>query len=168
MTEYYIRPAKKTELPAIVKLLIRIWQEQYSSFLPPTFLQKMDFERQLQRHTAYFEKSTNYLIVENSSKEIVGFCSFGKNRDSFPIAKWELYTLYVSPEQQGRGIGGKLIQEIQHQLKQGEEMAVWVMQENPFRHFYEKMGFKLVGQRKVDMGEFEVVHWVMKCRLHNE
>ena len=168
MPDYSIRPAKETELAGIVQLLIRIWQEQYRSFLPHTFLDTMDFDRQLQRHKAYFKKGVNYLIVESQQKELLGFCSFGENRDEFPPAKWELYTLYVTPEQQGKGIGKSLLDEMEKYLASGEEVAVWVMKTNPFRHFYEKKGYKWVGERNVDFGGFEVAHWVMKRRIADE
>ena len=168
MPDYSIRPLRKTELPAIVRLLIRIWQEQYHSFLPQAFLHNMDFDRQLQRHKSYVEKGASYLIAENQQEELLGFCSFGENRDAFPASKWELYTLYVAPEQQRKGIGKSLIDEMQKQFERGEEVAVWVMKANPFRHFYEKRGFTLVGEKEVDFGDFEVAHWVMTFSIPDE
>ena len=168
MPDYSIRPIQETELTLIVQLLIRIWQKQYRSFLPHAFLDAMDVKHQLQRHKAYLEEGVNYLIAESQDKEIVGFCSFGENRDEFPPAKWELYTLYVTPEQQGKGIGKSLVDEMKKYLASGEEVAVWVMKANPFRHFYEKRGFKWVGERMVDFGNFEVNHWIMTHLKQNE
>ena len=168
MNEVFIRPALESDLEGIVLLLLRIWKEQYRSFLPASFLDKMNFDHQLKRHQKYFGKGSTYLIAENGQKDLLGFCSFGENRDSFPDSSWELYTLYVAPEQQGKGIGSSLIKEILRHLVHEDEMAVWVMEANPFRQFYEKRGFKWVGERMVDFGNFEVNHWIMTHLKQNE
>ncbi|MEL6251689.1 MAG: GNAT family N-acetyltransferase [Bacteroidota bacterium] len=168
MIQFVIRSAKESDLKSIVRLLLRIWKEQYSSFLPVSFLDKMNFNQQLKRHQTYLSKGNTYLIAENAQKDLLGFCSFGENRDSFPKAKWELYTLYVAPEQQRKGVGSKLIKEVLRKLEKEDKMAVWVMKANPFRHFYEKRGFRWVGERNVNFGEFEVAHWVMTRTKQDE
>ena len=50
----------------------------------------------------------------------------------------EVYTLYVSPDFQGKGFGSNLMASLLVRLLGSREsVIVWVLRENPFKYFYE-------------------------------
>ncbi len=152
-----IRKGNQADLPAIVQLLIRCWQINYREFLPGSFLGRMDFKHQLNRHTTYLNGPAVYFVAETGNADLVGFTSYGKNR-SLPIeVAWELYTLYVDPDHQRRGIGQLLLAAIEGERQiQKSGIGVAVMEKNPCRSFYEQNGFRAVDREMMDLGDLAV------------
>lgn len=147
------------DIPKIVNLLIKSWQEHYHSFLPALFLNNMSVEKQIGRHEKYFSQKIDYLIAENNQKEFLAFTSHGPTRGEGIDCDWELYTLYVASNAQGHGIGSALIKEVFKQAKnKGANLGVWVMQENPFKEFYEKQGFIAVGQQEMEIAGRQIMN----------
>ncbi|HXM70612.1 MAG TPA: GNAT family N-acetyltransferase, partial [Thermoanaerobaculia bacterium] len=62
----------------------------------------------------------------------------------------EVFTLYVAPDHQNRGVGSRLLEAAFQRL--GEQaihgVMLWVLARNPSRFFYEAMGGVAVASRK--------------------
>lgn len=158
MNSYSLRKGRETDLTPLATLLLRSWQQNYASFLPDEFLKNMDLSKQIERHRIYMQEKATYFIVEEGDN-LIGFSSFGLNRDSSLDAKWELYTLYVDAMHHRKGLGKALLNKVCQEITDIEKgIAVWVMEENPFRSFYEKQGFRLQKKESFDFGGFEVKH----------
>jgi ribosomal protein S18 acetylase RimI-like enzyme len=92
--------------------------------------------------------------VEEGDAGIVGFGNCGVQRDpSLPFAG-EIFTLYVAPDAQNRGVGRQLIGTLFERLiHNGKSSAlIWVIRSNPSRFFYEHLGGKFVLTRRIRVG----------------
>lgn len=80
------------------------------------------------------------------------FTSFSQTYGAEPI--WHLQKLYILPEMQGRGIGGKLLEMVADRCR---EAGAWRLQLNVNRYnkakkFYEKLGFRVVREEDIPIG----------------
>jgi len=83
--------------------------------------------------------------------ETLGFASFGN--DAEDESRGHLFSLYVSPENAGKGVGSKLLTEVIPKLEQLDkpEITLWVFKENPTAiGLYRKFGFSETGREKTD------------------
>jgi len=154
----FLRKATDHDLLAICQLLIHTWQTSQSSFLPSAFLTKLDINIQLERHRKYLKRGTQYFLVENNNKDLMGFASFGTNRSSSSDFNFEIYTLYVHPKFQRNGVGALLLAEICAALKdENKGIVVSFFEGNPYKEFYLKNGFKKLNEEMVDLGEIQLL-----------
>ena len=104
----------------------------------------------------WVEKTTSQAVyvAETNNGEIVGFSNGGIERTgNYPEYKGELYAIYILENQQRKGLGRLLIQPIINDLlNQGiESMAVWVLEENDSKYFYESLGAKKVDTSEINL-----------------
>ena len=85
---------------------------------------------------------------------VVGFASGGKERTGQLGCDGELYAIYLRPETQRKGLGALIVQQFVHELvtRGFGSMAVWVLELNPSRRFYECLGGKVIGQQQIERG----------------
>ena len=152
-----IRIGNINDVPNIAELLIHTWQISYQSFIPADFLESLNLERQIQRHTSYMNGRAKYFIAENTSNEMIGFVSFGANRIATINSTYELYSLYVHHNYQGTGIGQMLLDTVLADLKnEPAQISVSVFQNNPFKEFYIKNDFVHIDVEIINMGKFDL------------
>ena len=97
------------------------------------------------------EEQHQFLIVEQDEEEAIGFASWS------PAAEpgvYKLHKLYVLPGQQGKGLGRALLQYIFEAIKPegATTLRLNVNRYNKARQFYEKMGFSVVKEEDVAIG----------------
>ena len=100
---------------------------------------------------ASIDKNFTYL-AESESSQIIGFANAGIEREENQIYRGELYAIYILENHQRKGIGSKLVKTVVQRLNRMEinSMIVWVLQDNPARHFYEKLGGKKVSVKEIE------------------
>jgi ribosomal protein S18 acetylase RimI-like enzyme len=152
-----IRKAVTGDALGIAKVHVDTFRSTYNGIYPDEFLSNMSYERA--RHTwettHLVPSSPNAVyIAEDESEHIVGFAICGPDRDSDPIYKGEVIGLYVLQKMQRRGIGKRLmLAAVQDLSSRGfSSMLVWVLADNPSRHFYEKLGGEHVQTRDTIVG----------------
>lgn len=150
-----IRQGLADDIPQIAALLVTTWQEGYASFLPTSFLDAMEVDHQIRRHEKYLNSGAQYYVVEGAEGHLEGFGSYGKSRIAIPDSQTELFTLYVSMQQQGKGIGRRILERIVADMKANTPLDVLVMRNNPYREFYRKNGFEAIGEEEVDFVDFQ-------------
>jgi GNAT superfamily N-acetyltransferase len=66
----------------------------------------------------------------------------------------ELYAIYLLKDAQKRGIGARLLRTVADALleRNFKSMAVWVLEQNRSRHFYEKTGARMTTSKVIDIG----------------
>jgi diamine N-acetyltransferase len=147
-----IRAAGKGDITAIEQLARRIWPATYSNILTPVQLNYMlDYfytpaalENQMnQGHT---------FIISLLNDVPVGFASWSLIDQS---GVYKLHKLYVDTSIQGKGIGKKLVDYIEEKLLEDRASALRlnVNRHNKARNFYEKIGFNIIGEEDVDIGQ---------------
>ncbi|WP_240738432.1 GNAT family N-acetyltransferase [Deinococcus fonticola] len=79
----------------------------------------------------------------------MAFASGGPARQ-YPGYEAELYTLYSLKEVQGHGIGKALLHALARELQTGgaKNMALWVLDVNPTRHWYARQGASAAGEKQ--------------------
>ena len=73
-----------------------------------------------------------------------------KKSGKYPGYMADITTLYILEEYHGAGIGRQLLKHVFVKLKEKNMTSalVWVLEDNPSRHFYEAMGAKVMVYKK--------------------
>ena len=88
-------------------------------------------------------------LVAATGDDVAGFASHGPYREDAELA--ELFTIYVRPQEWGRGIGRALMRQTLDRMRSHgfDEAVLWVLEDNPrTRRFYEASGWRLDGATK--------------------
>jgi ribosomal protein S18 acetylase RimI-like enzyme len=122
----------------------------------------MSCEQQARQWSAAIRDAHQSVIAASEADHgVVGFASFGRaRRNARPAAGrfageddpsvGEVYTLYVLPDFQERGIGRRLLAAAFAALAgKGYGCALlWALRDNHARHFYERVGGAMVAERQ--------------------
>jgi ribosomal protein S18 acetylase RimI-like enzyme len=153
----HIRAATEADAEGIARVHIETWQATYAGVLPDSYLIGMsqaDMARQMRANITAGKDSIVTLVAERrgvaTATEILGFGSAGAARDVTLLYDGEIYTLYVSSDWQGQGVGKLLLGALFRTLfERGmEDAMLWVLSANPSRFFYQHMGGVPIGQRR--------------------
>jgi ribosomal protein S18 acetylase RimI-like enzyme len=145
-----IRPAKNADAKPIASVYVETWRSAYAGALPDKVL--VDLSPKLLAaswaHTIN-SRAQIILVAEAPQAGVVAFTSAGPNRDRASKYRGEVFTLYVLPDFQNRGVGERLLAHVFEALvKAGLNSAViWALNPTPSRFFYQAMGGRLAGNR---------------------
>lgn len=166
-----IRRAKRDDASAIGRVHVETWQAAYAGILPDSMLVGMSDVRQSawwSRVLADPGEARGVFVADDEEMGVVGFGSCGPVRDppeSMPegldgreVRVGEVYTLYVEPDFQNRGLGRRLLDALFRQLKADrcDTAVLWMLAENPTRFFYEGLGGERVGERTDSLSGVDV------------
>ncbi len=145
-----IRPARREDSSAIGCVHVEIWRDTYAGVLPDSMLVRMAAETEGRKWAKAIAGRETVLVAETAEGAVVGFGNCGAARPFGLPFTGEVYTLYVLPDFQGAGLGGRLLHALFDRLEgAGHRSAViWVLEANPSRFFYEAMGGRRVAERK--------------------
>ena len=158
--------ADNTHIPAIVEIAEITWAATYSRLLTPDAMRYM-------LDTLYNEKELQR-IIENGSQNFLmlkdqhgyqGFAAFGVRKDDPKVYK--LHKIYVYPENQGKGYGKLLMEEVKRQVSAlgGTMLDLNVNRHNQAQEFYKKLGFKIIREEDVPVGQYFMNDYVMRLNL---
>ncbi len=122
------------------------WKTAYRGMLPDSYLDQLSLERwtPLLQNSSY----EGYLLREGGG--FVATCSVAPARDPGMPGWGEIISLYVLPEQFGRGYGTALFDFAQRRLQEMcyRRFYLWVLEQNfRARRFYQRNGFSFCGDR---------------------
>jgi diamine N-acetyltransferase len=147
-----IRPADLDDINTIGFLAQQIWPETYGKILSPEQLQYMMilFYSPASLRRQMVEDRHRFLLVEQGD-EAIGFASWGAEE----AGVFKLHKIYVLPGQQGKGLGRSLLQFIFEDIRPrgAEYLRLNVNRYNKARQFYERMGFAVIEEVDVPIGE---------------
>lgn len=152
-----IRPARLADARAIGQIEIETWRSTYAGMLPDRVLLGMSEQRQAASWAGFLRhRPSDVYVAEGAAPaaRLLGFGNCGPQRDPAFDFAGEIYTLYVAPDAQGNGLGRLLLLALFARLVEcGHRSAlIWVVQANPARFFYERLGGALVLQRAIPLG----------------
>ena len=149
----------------MARVHLACWRGTYADILPPAYLAGMsapheaaDYERgMLARrggHAAFVAVADNH---EPAGAGVVGFATGGLARRP-GIAEGEIETLYLLDDFRERGIGRRLMRATaSHLASLGAQSAfAWVLEGNPSRWFYERLGARMLAREALDFAGTKV------------
>jgi ribosomal protein S18 acetylase RimI-like enzyme len=147
--EIVVRSARPEDAGRIARLDVETWQAAYAGILATPYLAGLSVGRRETGWASVIRRSPqDVYVATGSSGDVVGFgsCGAGRGDPGFP---GEVFTLYVAPDWQNRGIGRQLLLAMFARLvRQGHRAAIiWVLRENPARFFYQRLGGKEVRRK---------------------
>jgi len=148
-----VRKAQLEDAPEIANIHIRSWRAAYRGLIPDSILEDLDLQERTLLWSRNLSKPDEWIFVAKEKELVVGFCSLAPARDEEedPKAIAEITTIYVDPDEWGKGFGKALSKAALHKaLKCGfQEVLLWVLRENHrARDFYEHLGFHADGTGK--------------------
>jgi ribosomal protein S18 acetylase RimI-like enzyme len=146
-----IRVANVDDLTTVEQLAREIWPVAYDGIVPPQHLAYMldlIYNNAALRDQLLNQQHT-FLMVESAGKP-VGFASYS----TIAPGVSKLQKIYVHPDTQGQGIGKQLIDYITAELqsKSIHTLQLNVNRYNKARFFYEKLGFVIIKEEDIDLG----------------
>jgi|HubBroStandDraft_1064217.scaffolds.fasta_scaffold113725_2 GNAT superfamily N-acetyltransferase len=149
-----IREATLGDLPGMARVHVDGWKTAYRGIVPDRILDPLTVEIDLASGfgrglTEPRIGAVQYVAV-TSSEEVLGYAFGGPNREPRPGLDGELEALYVMSSHRGRGFGTRLVGAVARFLLSTDRvgMIVWVLAENPYRRFYERLGGAPLGTRQ--------------------
>lgn len=141
----------------IATVQVKSWRATYFDLLPESFLAGLqpDHREPFWRRFILHKADEQAVFVALSPQAgVVGFAAGGQENGSLVDVSGEIFSLYLLPDFQRRGIGRKLFQTTARFLwKRGHRrFAAWVLRDNPCRRFYQKMGGQPAGEKTVALG----------------
>ena len=147
-----IRPVTSQDLGSLVTIFRACWNISYRDLISESVRDAMDVEAATKLLTNVVNPNPGrYTLIATEGETGLGFASFGSDSDD--VTKGHLFSLYVSPESAGKGVGFELLNEVISELgKIGKpEITLWVFKENPIAiRLYRKSGFVETGREKTD------------------
>lgn len=148
-----IRAARAEDAGAIAHVHVESWKTTYAGIVPEAYLAGLD---EMLRAKLWQEWLAGHALVQVAERngQVVGFAHGGANRESLEECDAELYSIYLLREAQRRGTGKALLQSVAGALAERgfRSMAVWVLERNPARNFYEQMGAHLAASKVIEIG----------------
>ena len=165
-----IRPAVAGDAAAIGRVYVETWRTTYAGMVPDRVLVGMSEARQGARWSHWFARPGKdfALVARDARAGVIGFASGGPVRMRAPQAQGatgEVFTLYVLPDFQGRGVGRRLLGAAFQGLVDRRYAAalIWVLAANPARFFYESLGGRRVAEQQERLWGTELpeyaYHW---------
>ena len=122
---------------------VSAYQKCYRGFLPDEYLDSLVVNDDIVERTArYIEKTECYFVEVDSKKVAFVYLDYSKENEQ----QFEIMAIYVHPDNQKKGVGRFLIDELtQMKKKEGfKRVIAWTIKEGPSIGFYQKMNFKQI------------------------
>ncbi len=152
-----IRPATIDDADALGRISTETWQVAYAGILPDEFLAGLDRIKRADGWRSVIESkpAPYYTYAAEVDGEVVGLASGGAYRTGGEPEPGigEVYAIYVLAQHWSTGVGRALMQASVAALVDAgfHEIRLWVLEDNNrSRHFYERVGYRLDGARKVE------------------
>ena len=155
-----------THIPVIVDIAEITWSATYGPILTPEQMRYM-------LDTIYAADTLLRVMADGSQKFLLikekngyaGFASYGKRQNEPGVFK--LHKIYILPNNQGKGYGKLLIDSVKQELVSQNVTALDlnVNRYNPALDFYKKLGFKVIREEDVPIGQYFMNDYVMRLEL---
>jgi GNAT superfamily N-acetyltransferase len=152
-----IRPAEPSDATGVAEVNHAAWLATYRDALDPGYVESRSMADQLQvwRDLLTHPDPSRQYFVALDGPDLIGYGGAGRNADRHSPFQAELFGVSVLPGRHGQGIGTRLLGTQAQWLRVmgWHSMQLWLMEQNPFRGFYERHGGTLLdGSRDLDFG----------------
>lgn len=163
-----IRDAVIEDIPIIRQLANDIWPDTYGAILSEAqlayMLEMIYSSRALE---SQMREGHRFLVLEEEGVP-KGFADFGPID---PPGTFKLHKIYVLPASQGKGWGRMLLAKVIELvgILEASALQLNVNRYNKARHFYEKLGFRVVREDDIDIGQgYFMNDYIMQYDLTEE
>lgn len=162
-----ITVATKEQLPIVRDLAYKIWPSAYGEilskiqldFMLDTFYSIECLEMQM------LEKNQIFMLIQENDVYL-GYCAYELNIDN--SNKTKLHKIYVLPETQGKGVGNRLLKEVEDITKKAgnSHLILNVNRFNKAQEFYKYKGFVITEEVNIEIGHgYLMEDYVMEKNL---
>jgi ribosomal protein S18 acetylase RimI-like enzyme len=154
MDDIAVRLANARDAPGIAKLDVETWRATYAGLLSTHYLVGLsERRREAGWRSLILHEPRDVRVAVDALGGILGFGSCGPSRGERDFAG-EVFTLYVGPDWQNRGIGRRLLTALFRRLVAADRNSaiVWVLRDNPSRFFYERLGGRQAARKSLNVG----------------
>jgi len=148
-----IREANVSDAKGIARVQVESWRTTYPGIIPDAYLVNLAPETSAMRWKrllATEDPWTGCFVAEDFYAGIIGYAMCGRQRSRLRGYGGEFYALYLLEDFQGLGLGRRLLAVMASSLLSCNihSGVVWVLEDNPARWFYERLG----GHRIAEQG----------------
>ncbi|QEK11426.1 GNAT family N-acetyltransferase [Crassaminicella thermophila] len=155
-----IRVATIDDAKDIAYINVETWLTTYKGIVPDKFLQerKEKIEEIVENIRKKLKDNNIKALVCEKDNKIVGFATYGKERDNDLVYQGELYAIYILESYQKKGLGKEIFKQVvKNLISMGmNNMFIWALEENKSCRFYEKLGGTIVKRRNIKIGGKEL------------
>lgn len=122
--------------------------------MPQSYLDSLDMDRRIANWTTHLQNPDAFEVtIATIDGTAYGIAAAGKSRDKDLSYDGEIFLIYVLQEAKGRGLGRMLMKAMKEtMLRQGiRNAALWMLDVNPARQFYEHLGGKQLQSKEVEL-----------------
>jgi ribosomal protein S18 acetylase RimI-like enzyme len=154
MMNLSIRKATIQDAANIAHVHVVSWQESYHGIVPQPYLDSLDVNERTESWKSRLHRTDINVFVAILDGKLCGFVSGGVAREPVQDFDGEFYAIYILRAAKGQGIGRLLMRRLAETLRdKGLTKAVlWVLADNPSRHFYERLGAQEISQKIAPVG----------------
>ena len=144
--------ASAKHIPIIIDLTKKIWPVAYGEILTKAqldyMIDKFYNEAALRE---LMQKEHLFYLAQDVEENYVGFLSFEHNCKQ---NKTKIHKIYVLPQEQGAGLGRKFFELVKEKAIENHQKAIFlnVNKYNKARFFYENLGFTIIKDEIIDIG----------------
>jgi GNAT superfamily N-acetyltransferase len=153
-----IRRATAADADGIARVQVETWRSSYSGIVPQSYLDALDVRELAAKWKRWVSDGDAHTFVADDAGEICGYVHGGVLRDGVHVAAQgydaEIHKVYVLSDAQGKGVGRRLLSVLAESLVRDGLMrpVVWVLAENPWCRFYQRLGGKKVAEKMIEIG----------------
>lgn len=135
------------------------YRATYAGIFLQFYLDRFTYEEQAQDWYDWMMNKPRDLIfvAQTELDEIIGYALGRPGLTKISPYDSELVAMHVRQNFQRQGIGRALMEKMAEQLQERgcTSFMLWVLEKNPARSFYEKLGGVLIGEQEIDLEEGE-------------
>jgi GNAT superfamily N-acetyltransferase len=148
-----IRAAGLDDAGAIAQVHVESWRTTYTGIVSDAYLAGLDVMLRTKLWNERLQSGSLVFVAEWDGR-VVGFADGGPNREAVGECDAELYAIYLLRDAQKRGMGAGLLRAMATGLleRNFKSMAVWVLEQNRSRSFYEKTGAHMAASKVIEIG----------------
>lgn len=140
-----LRPATRADLPGITEVFWQCWTRSYAAFAPTDDLARLSRVEADRLWDSALERGSTLVCLDEFAL-VTGLVRFEIKTDRLAV-----HSLYVHPDAQGLGLGGRLLDAAEHTTGDVAGSDLWVFTDNAdARTFYGRRGWHPDGATRVE------------------
>lgn len=162
-----IQKANVNDAALIARVHVQSWRETYHHVLSESYLAKLSIPPKTTMWEKLLSDRDHTTFTAVFEGEFIGFINGGPARESEHKIDGELYAFYLLRKFQKQGFGRKLFLEFVRELKNQsyDNFYIWVLEKNPARGFYKKLGCKYLKSANLSLDDRDLVEEMYLCEI---